>query len=472
MPRRSLGSDRIRIILAGRGSGKQLGMNEEARARRGAYYGWYVTAAAMFIAAVALGSRSAFGVFVIPMSESFDWNRTTISVAAGIGVLVNGLTQPVMGHLFDKFDSRKVILISLLIVGLGTAGLSLTFHYLFLVFLFSFVLSTAISGVSEGTLGPLLARWFLRRRTTVLGLLVAGGALGGLTLIPFSAYMVDLIDWRKSWIVLGAIITVLALPLGLIFLRNSPEQMGLQPDGDPNPPADDLYPTQKQGYFEVDQWWHSFRIPPIWNLSIAFTICGISVGAVTIHFPAYAEEQVGISPTLAGLIFGSMMGLSVVGGIGGSWLADRFGRKDVLACVYLVRGLAYLVLLAGLFAVERGITWPLVGSPGLTSLCVFAALAGLSWIASVPVTTSLTADVYGLRALATISGISLMCHQVGSFGSILLAGILYDATGSYFLPFAIAGALLFPAALSAFVIDERKYSSRFQYVRAGESAGD
>ena len=112
--------------------------------------------------------------------------------------------------------------------------------------------------------------------------------------------------------------------------------------------------------------------------------------------------------------------------------------------------LAYVVLLAGLFAVERGITLPLAGSPGPASLWVFAALAGVSWIASVPVTTSLTADVYGLRTLATISGISLMCHQVGSFGSILLAGILYDATGSYFLPFAIAGALLFPAALSAF----------------------
>lgn len=382
-------------------------------------------------------------------------------------MLVNGLTQPLLGHLFDKFDSRKVILVSLLLVGLGTAGLSLTFHYLFLVFLFSFVLSTAVSGVSEGTLGPLLARWFLRRRTTVLGLLVAGGALGGLTLIPFSAYLVELVDWRVSWIALGAIITVLALPLGFIFLRNSPVQMGLQPDGDPTPPVDERLPAQKRGLFEVEEWWQAFRSRPIWNLSASFTICGISVGAITIHFPAYAEEQIGISPTLAGVIFGFMMGLSVMGGIVGSWLADRFGRKDVLACVYLVRGLAYVVLLAGLFSVERGITLPLIGSPGLASLWVFAALAGLSWIASVPVTTSLTADVYGLRTLATISGISLMCHQVGSFGSILLAGILYDATGSYFLPFAISGALLFPAALSAFVIDERKYSSRFQSLLAG-----
>jgi len=334
------------------------------------------------------------------------------------------------------------------------------------------LLATAMSGASEGTRGPLLARWFLRRRTTVLGLMVAGGALGGLTLIPFSAYMVELFDWRVSWVTLGAIITVLALPLGFIFLRNSPGQMGLQPDGDPEPPPDESPSAQKRGLFEVEQWWQSFRSPPIWNLSASFTICGVSVGAIAIHFVPYAEEQISISPTLAGVIFGFMMGLSVVGGIGGSWLADRFGRKNVLAWVYFIRGLAYVVLLGGLFAVERGIALPLISSPGLASLWVFAALAGLSWIASVPVTTALTADVYGLRALATISGISLMCHQVGSFVSILLAGILYDATGSYFLPFTIAGLLLFPAALAAFMIDERKYSVRYQSAPAGASAGD
>ncbi len=190
------------------------------------------------------------------------------------------------------------------------------------------------------------------------------------------------------------------------------------------------------------------------------------MGVIAIHFPPFAEEQIGVSPTLAGMIFGYLMGLIVVGGIGGSWLADRYGRKNVLACVYLIRGLAYVLLLGGLFAVERGTALPLINSPGLTSLWGFATLAGLSWIASVPVTTSLTADVYGLRTLATISGISLMCHQVGSFASILLAGILYDATGSYLLPFAIAGSLLFPAALSAFVIDEKKYSVRYQAVAA------
>ena len=188
----------------------------------------------------------------------------------------------------------------------------------------------------------------------------------------------------------------------------------------------------------------------MWQLSAAYTVCGVTTGIISIHFIPYGQD-LGLSVTRAATIFGYMMALNVVGGIGAGMLADRFAQKYVLGTVYFVRGLAYMLLLV---------------FPGELSLWVFATLTGFSWIASVPVTTSLTANVYGLRSLATIAGISFLCHQVGAFASINFAGILYDVTGSYTLPFAIAGALLFPAALSAFTINEKKYSIRYQAAAA------
>jgi len=89
-------------------------------------------------------------------------------------------------------------------------------------------------------------------------------------------------------------------------------------------------------------------------------------------------------------------------------------------------------------------------------------VAGVSWIATAPLTTTLTADVYGLRALGTIAGLTFMFHQFGGFAMVVLAGVLKDATGSYTIPFLFAGSLLFPAAITAFFIKERKYSSRYQ----------
>ena len=435
------------------------------------YYGWYVVITAMFIAAVTTGARNGFGVFVIPMSEAFDWSRTTISIAAAMGWLVNGVTQPLVGHVFDRYNSRRVILVSLVVAGLSTAALAFTFHILFLVFMFSFVLSAAMSGASIGTLGPLLARWFQRKRTTVLGLVVAGSSMGGLLLVPFSAYLVEVTNWRTSWAVLGLIIIAVALPLAFFFLRSRPSDLGLQPDGDPDP-AQNAASERRRGLFEVDQWWRSFRSRPIWHLSASYTVCGVTVGLISIHFVPYAQEHVGISPTTAGIIFGYMMGLNVLGGIGGGMLADRFGRKNVLAAVYFVRFIAYAALVGGLIVVQRDISIPLLpGPPGPISLWVFATLAGFSWIASVPVTTSLTADVYGLRALGTISGISFLCHQVGAFASITLAGVWYDKTESYLIPFVIAGALLLPASISAFTINEKKYSIRYQ-AAAAPAGGD
>ena len=101
-------------------------------------------------------------------------------------------------------------------------------------------------------------------------------------------------------------------------------------------------------------------------------------------------------------------------------------------------------------------------------------MAGISWIATAPLTTALIADVYGVRALGTISGVAFLVHAFGSFISIWLAGELFDLTGSYTVPFLIAGLMLFPASVFAFAIKEKKYSSRYQAVEpaAMPAAGD
>ena len=432
-------------------------MSSTEKAKAPLYFGWYVCAATVFVAFVTTGARSSFGIFIIPLEEEFGWSRFMLSSAVGTGFLVNGLTQPFVGRLFDQFSGRTVIMVGLIIAGLATASLSLTFNYLFLFFVFGILLSTAMSGASVTNTMALLAKWFHRRRSTVLGINVAGASLGGLTLVPFGMFLLQATSWRVTWAALGLIILVLALPMVYFFIRNDPADMGLQPDGDTEEATSVNKLESKRGPIEVEKWSESFRSWPMWQISMAYTVCGITTGMISAHFVPYAIGQ-GLSGTLAALAFGVMMALNVVGGLGAGFLGDRFGRKNLLAAVYVLRGIAFIFLL--LF-------------PGATGVWIFALLAGFSWIASVPLTTSLTADVYGLRALATISGISFLCHQVGSFVSILAAGLLFDITDSYTLPFAIGGALLFPAAISAFSVRERKYSARYQTpLSTAAAAGD
>jgi sugar phosphate permease len=434
-------------------------MQSTEKTKKPLYFGWYVCAATLFIGFVSIGARNSFGVFVIPMSEEFGWSRFTVSIAAALGLLVNGIIQPFFGQLFDRTGGRKVILTGLLVLGISTILLSLTFHILFLVFMFGFIASMAQAGPALSNTAALMSRWFKRRRATAISINSAALSLGGLIMVPFSMYLLQATSWRVAWIGLG-IIVLTSLPLAYFFIRERPSDMGLNPDGDPSPSEDEANPRRRElkGPLEVETWRESFKSAPIWQMAGSYFVCGTTTFVLSVHFIPFAIEDRGISGTTAATIFGYMMGLNIIGALGAGLLADKIGgTKNWLALVYFMRGIAYIVLLT---------------IDSVAGLWIFATIAGFSWVATLPLTSSLTADVYGLKAMGTISGITFMFHQFGGFGSVLLAGLLFDITGSYVLPFAIIGALLFPAAICAFSIKERKYSARYQIAAPTAAAGD
>ena len=434
-------------------------MQTPTTTKRPIYFGWYVCAATIFIGFVAIGARNSFGVFVVPMSDEFGWNRFTISIAAALGVLVNGVSQPFMGQIFDRTGGRKLILFSLVVLGSATILLALTFHVLFLVFMFGVVASLAQSGPALSNTAALMSRWFKRKRATAISINSAALSLGGLVMVPFSMYLLQATNWRVAWIGLGVIV-LLSLPMAYFFIHERPEKRGLHPDGDPDPPPEAGGGRRREatGPLEVENWRESFKSAPIWQMAASYFVCGTTTFVLSVHFIPFAIEDRGISGSTAATIFGYMMGLNIIGALGAGLLADKIGgTKNWLALVYLMRGTAYILLLT---------------IDSVAGLWIFASVAGFSWVATLPLTSSLTADVYGLKALGTISGITFMFHQIGGFGSVLLAGLLFDITGSYTLPFAIVGALLFPAAISAFTIKERKYSVRYQTPLPTPSAAD
>ena len=418
------------------------------------FYGWFIVGVTFFIAFLTVGARNVFGVFVTPMEDDFGWNRSTTSLAFMFATLVGGASQPFLGRVYDRLGGRKVILSGLGAIGVFTILLSLTFSIVYLVLIYGVVLAIAMSAGSTNTAGALLTKWFRRKRATVIALVAAGSSFGGLVLVPFAAYMMDLTSWRITWVVLGMFVLVLALPVAYLLLRDDPRDMGLSPDGDQEPSDmdpqgnEDSTPEAQtsQGPLEVDRWSDSFRSFPMWQLSGAYFVCGFTTSIISMHFVPFAEGE-GFSRATAVTAFGVLSGLNAVGVIAVGFLADRFGRKNLLAAVYVVRACGFAVLLM---------------APGAWSLWGFAFLTGLSWVATIPLTTSLTADIYGLKTVGTLSGMAFFAHQIGGSISVLLAGIIYDVTASYLIPFSACGVLLVIASLTAFSIRERKYSIKYQ----------
>ncbi len=425
--------------------------------RRPMFFGWYVVAAAVFIGFAAVGARNGFGAFVTPMSDEFEWNRLTISFAAALGILLNGVIQPFMGQVFDRTGGRILILLSVFMLGLVTIALYWTFNFLFFIFVFGVLASVAQSGLSLTNTSALLSRWFVRLRGTVIGINSTALSIGGLVMVPFAVYLMDAAGWRIAWIGLGSVV-LLSLPLAWFFMRENPAQMNLRPDGDdePSEQAAAQRRARTPGPLESDSWKQSLRSWPFWQMSGAYFVCGATTFILSIHFIPYAEDR-GMERSTAALIFAVMSGLNIVGATSAGFLSDKIGgTKNWLTLVYTMRGLAYLILLVT----------PLIPGMSTAGLWIFACVAGFSWIATLPLTSSLTAEVYGLRAMGTISGITFMFHQIGGFVSVTMAGWLYDVTGSYTLPFAMVGSLLALAAVSAFTIREKTYSARYQQPRS------
>ena len=418
---------------------------------RNLYYGWFVLAVCFFIALSAFGIRSSMGVFVTPLEADMGWSRADITRVLSLGILVGAVSFLVTGYLHDRFGGRLVIGGALIMLGVCTALMSTVNSIPSFIFIYGFLGSFASSGVSFVTIHSLLARWFFKRRGLVMSISAAGGSFGPLMFAPLSAYLIQSYDWRFAFIVLGCIIAFIAGPMAIAFLKDSPssllpksekavgEEVG---EGKTTTLDGPLFTSGRGG------WKQALSTSPFWQLSAAYLVCGITTNILSVHFVPFAEDQ-GVPKMTAASIFGVMMGLNSIGVLTAGMLSNWWSQKLVRGSTYAIRGVAYAVLLT-------------VG--GVEGMWAFAFIAGMSWIATASMTSSLTADIFGLRNLGTLNGMTNMSHQIGGALSVLMAGELQQLTGSYVIPFAIAGLTLIGASIAAFSVNEKKYSYRYSTV--------
>ena len=418
---------------------------------RNLYYGWFVLAVCFFIALSAFGIRSSMGVFVTPLEADMGWSRADITRVLSLGILVGAVSFLVTGYLHDRFGGRLVIGGALIMLGVCTALMSTVNSIPSFIFIYGFLGSFASSGVSFVTIHSVLARWFFKRRGLVMSISAAGGSFGPLMFAPLSAYLIQTFDWRFAFIVLGCIIAFIAGPMALAFLKDSPSSLLPKSEKVVEEDVEEGKTTTLDGPLFTSGrggWKQALSTSPFWQLSAAYLVCGITTNILSVHFVPFAEDQ-GVPKMTAASIFGVMMGLNSIGVLTAGMLSNWWSQKLVLGSTYALRGVAYAVLLT-------------VG--GVEGMWAFAFIAGMSWIATASMTSSLTADIFGLRNLGTLNGMTNMSHQIGGALSVLMAGELQQLTGSYVIPFAIAGLTLIGASIAAFSVNEKKYSYRYSTV--------
>ncbi|OZI78228.1 MFS transporter [Bordetella bronchiseptica] len=409
--------------------------------RLGQKYAFVVVAVIFFSLLVSAGLRSTPSVLIVPLEQAFGWSRSTISLAAAIGIFLYGLAGPFAAAAMEHFGLRRVLIGALLLMAASSAAsafMTESWHLLLTWGVFSGIGSGAVAVVLGATI---VNRWFTTRRGLMMGLLTASTATGNLLFLPVLAALAASGDWtRVVWAV--AIGAALMAPLAWWLVPDRPADVGLRPYGSaPDAPEPSVAPRTGLLAATFGALRRAARTRTFWYLFATFFVCGFTTnGLVGTHLIALCGDHGIAEVQAAGLL--ALMGIfDLVGTTASGWLTDRYDPRRLLFVYYGLRGLSLMYLPYSDFS--------------FYSLSLFAIFFGLDWIATVPPTLRLTTEAFGDRDAPIVFGWIVAGHQLGAASAAWMGGFVRETTGSYLMAFVLAGSTGLIAAVIALMINRK-----------------
>ena len=389
--------------------------------------GWRIPAliilAGCLISLLGFGPRSALGLFLTPMTEARGWGREPFAFALAVQNLLWGATVPIASALSDRFGPRRVIALGAICYTLGLVSMAHVESPLLLVLTAGVLTGTGIGFASFSIAIAVLAKVMdPSHRSLALGLGTAAGSLGQVLFSPYGLFLIGGFGWQAGLYGFAAM-TLLIVALVYVF-----------PATDPTPADEKTQQSLSEALSEALH--HRGFI----LLTFGFFVCGFHVAFITVHMPAYVRD-LGL-PASIGAIALSLIGLfNIIGSVAAGAIGQKYSKRISLSGIYFLRTVAIVLLL--------------VLPKNELTILLFSAAMGLLWLATVPLTSGIVMQVFGVRYLATLFGVVFFSHQVGSFSGVWLGGWLYDRFGSYDAMWYAAIFFGLAATLVHLPIDER-----------------
>jgi predicted MFS family arabinose efflux permease len=360
---------------------------------------WVVVACGAAIVTLAMGARQSFGLFMRPIAFDLDIGREPFGLALALQNLLWGLAQPVVGGLADRYGAGWVTAVGAAIYAAGLALAAVVGNALGLQLTLGVLVGLALSGttfvVVLGAVGRVVRP---EQRGLAFGITTAAGSFGQFLVVPIAQAMIDGLGWRTALLATAGLVSL----VGLLAIG-----IAGRPGGD-GAGAQNL--TMREALAQAA------RHRGYWLLNGGFFVCGFHVAFIGVHLPAFLSDS-GLQPAIGAWALALIGLFNIFGSYLFGWSADHYRKKHVLAGIYLARAVAIAAFLAV----------PIT----TVSALVFAAAIGFLWLGTVPLTSSLVGQIFGVRYLSMLFGTVFLSHQVGSFLGAWAAGWAYDALGSY-----------------------------------------
>jgi sugar phosphate permease len=392
----------------------------------GLYHGWWILAAS--VVAMALGSGVSFwsfGLYVSPLERDFGWSRAEVSAGFSVALLVSGLSGPLVGLWIDRRGIRSAVVAGAALTAASYLLLAAT-RDLWQWYLFSSINALCRQLMFFIPFQTLVSRWFDRRRGVALSILGIGFSLGGFVVVPLMRWIIDSAGWEGSFLFAAAAIAAVYLPIGLFVVRESPAAMGLTPDG-ADASGDGESPAGRGDGPDVTLG-EAVRTPVFWAIAGALTLFFFALFGWLVHQVPFFEANGLSRGTAAALVSGSAAA-GILARLGVGLAADRVTRLESAA-----------IALVGILIVALVV---LIVRSDLTGILVFLALWTVG-TAGIPLMEGLLLSrTFGMGSFASILGAIIVVETAGQIVSPTVAGVIYDATGSYdgaLVMFAVAMA--------------------------------
>jgi len=365
----------------------------------------------------------SYSVFLVALLKEFGWSRSVLAGAFSVFTLVHGAANPVIGMLCDRIGPRRLVIFGGMALGLALYGNSFIESpaRLYLGFGLLTAVSVALCGWVPAVV--LVQRQFMDRLALSLGIVSSGIGLGMLFVVPLCQALIESVGWRTAWQILGAICAGWIVPANLLLVRDAstPAAVVSTPAAEAARPAAKVHGAGAQDATLRG----ALRSEAFWLVMGAFFFGNVCSQTLHVHQVAFLVDH-GMAAMAAASVVGVVGIASVFGKTGGGWLADRFERE-----VIYVIGIAILVGAVGALALV-GVTTSRWGA------YVFAVMLGVGYSATAALIPAMISDRFRGRHFGLILGMGLMGSALGSALGPWMAGRLFDATGSYSIPFIIA----------------------------------
>lgn len=380
---------------------------------------WFLVWLGFIGLAFAYSIRALLGLAMPLWDQAGLWSQGWSSVAGSVALVGMGISAPVLGVLLGRLGLRSIFMTGLLILAAVCTTIAVTDNRWLFLLAFGVMGGLGFGILSTNVMATAVAWSFDARRGLATGIATAGATAGQFLVVPLVAAILSSFDWRWSFAALGLACVVL-----LPFARRLPA-VPVQPAGEsllekPTLGADLRFLSGNRAFHLL-----------FWS----FTICGYTTsGVIETHLLPYASFC-GIPPVPGATAYGVLSVTNFAGMIAAGWLTDRCNRVRLLAGIYLVRALAFVLLMQIGASVEI--------------LMLFAIVFGAVDYATVPITVSLASTHLGLRRLGLVVGLVSMGHQLGGAAGALLGGMTFDLLRDYGLVWQSSAAL---AALAAVLV--------------------